>query len=164
MTDQSTGKFPIDRPCSACSAGDSEMKYHDHSPPFRVGYGPEAGEAMTKDEAIKKLIQEVKLIANCGSVEDFTVAGIRCTLRDALYRYNQMSDQPTDGGGVAMSDHARKRPIPKNYHIPPLGYYFCNLCHAASDTEYCGKCGKDCEGAPKRRYISKRILGVRGEE
>ena len=29
-------KLPIDRPCSACSDGDTEMKYHDHAPPFRV--------------------------------------------------------------------------------------------------------------------------------
>lgn len=29
-------KLPIDRPCSACSAGDSEMEYHSHCPPFRV--------------------------------------------------------------------------------------------------------------------------------
>ncbi len=36
------GKYPIDRPCSACSAGDDEMKYHDHHPPFRKGYGPPA--------------------------------------------------------------------------------------------------------------------------
>jgi hypothetical protein len=28
--------LPIDRPCSACSAGDHEMKYHLHCPPFRV--------------------------------------------------------------------------------------------------------------------------------
>ena len=28
-------KLPIDRPCSACSGGDPEMKYHDHTPPFR---------------------------------------------------------------------------------------------------------------------------------
>lgn len=34
------GKYPIDRPCSACSAGDHEMKHHDHDPPFRAGYGP----------------------------------------------------------------------------------------------------------------------------
>jgi hypothetical protein len=39
---QQDGKYPIDRPCSACSAGDREMKYHDHSPPFRKGYGPGA--------------------------------------------------------------------------------------------------------------------------
>ena len=31
----SSGKYPIDRPCSACSGGDAEMKYHDHTPPFR---------------------------------------------------------------------------------------------------------------------------------
>lgn len=30
------GKYPIDRPCSACSAGDTEMEYHDHQPPFRA--------------------------------------------------------------------------------------------------------------------------------
>ena len=30
-----SGKLPIDRPCSACSDGDSEMKHHDHEPPFR---------------------------------------------------------------------------------------------------------------------------------
>jgi len=29
-------KLAIDRPCSACSAGDYEMKYHDHYPPFRA--------------------------------------------------------------------------------------------------------------------------------
>ena len=28
-------KLPIDRPCSACSAGDAEMEHHDHTPPFR---------------------------------------------------------------------------------------------------------------------------------
>jgi hypothetical protein len=26
----------IDRPCSACSGGDSEMEHHKHSPPFRM--------------------------------------------------------------------------------------------------------------------------------
>jgi hypothetical protein len=35
MTDQAR-KLPIDRPCSVCSAGDDEMKYHDHEPPFRA--------------------------------------------------------------------------------------------------------------------------------
>ena len=30
------GKLPIDRPCSACSGGDSEMLYHDHEAPFRT--------------------------------------------------------------------------------------------------------------------------------
>lgn len=29
-------KLPIDRPCSACSAGDHKMEHHDHDPPFRV--------------------------------------------------------------------------------------------------------------------------------
>jgi hypothetical protein len=29
------GKFPIDRPCSACSGGDPEMLYHDHDLPFQ---------------------------------------------------------------------------------------------------------------------------------
>jgi len=32
---QDDRKLPIDRPCSACSGGDPEMKYHDHCPPFR---------------------------------------------------------------------------------------------------------------------------------
>ena len=27
-------KRPIARPCSACGDGDTEMKYHDHFPPF----------------------------------------------------------------------------------------------------------------------------------
>lgn len=27
-------KRPINRPCSACSAGDYKMEYHDHHPPF----------------------------------------------------------------------------------------------------------------------------------
>ena len=30
-----SAKLPIDRPCSACGDGDTEMKYHDHEPPFR---------------------------------------------------------------------------------------------------------------------------------
>ena len=30
-----SAKLPIDRPCSACSAGDVQMEYHDHQPPFR---------------------------------------------------------------------------------------------------------------------------------
>lgn len=34
------GKYPIDHPCSVCSAGDTKMEYHDHEPPFRKGYGP----------------------------------------------------------------------------------------------------------------------------
>lgn len=29
-------RLPIDRPCSACGDGDTEMKYHLHSPPFRT--------------------------------------------------------------------------------------------------------------------------------
>jgi hypothetical protein len=29
-------RLPIDRPCSACSAGDSKMEYHLHAPPFRT--------------------------------------------------------------------------------------------------------------------------------
>lgn len=37
-----SGKYPIDRPCSACSGGDSAMEYHDHEPPYRKGYGPKA--------------------------------------------------------------------------------------------------------------------------
>lgn len=39
---QIAAKLPIDRPCSACSAGDTEMKHHDHHPPFSaepVGLG-----------------------------------------------------------------------------------------------------------------------------
>lgn len=39
---QAKGKYPIDRPCSACSAGDYDMEHHDHHPPFRAGCGPEA--------------------------------------------------------------------------------------------------------------------------
>lgn len=34
-------KLPIDRPCSACSDGDTQMKYHDHEPPFRAQPIPE---------------------------------------------------------------------------------------------------------------------------
>lgn len=40
MSAQTKGKYPIDRPCSACSAGDYKMEYHDHTPPFREGFGP----------------------------------------------------------------------------------------------------------------------------
>lgn len=40
---EQSGKYPIDRPCSACSAGDRKMKHHDHHPPFRAGYGPREG-------------------------------------------------------------------------------------------------------------------------
>lgn len=36
------GKFPIDRPCSACGDGDTAMEHHDHDAPFRAGYGPRA--------------------------------------------------------------------------------------------------------------------------
>ena len=43
MSDKSLKRrLPIDRPCSACSGGDPEMKYHMHSPPFREGYGEAA--------------------------------------------------------------------------------------------------------------------------
>ena len=39
------GKYPIDRPCSACSAGDYKMEYHDHEAPFRKGHGPDVAPA-----------------------------------------------------------------------------------------------------------------------
>lgn len=42
--DRTKRKLPIDRPCSACSGGDPNMKYHDHCPPFR-----QVSEPMTKD-------------------------------------------------------------------------------------------------------------------
>ena len=35
ICDKDDRKLPIDRPCSACSAGDYKMEYHDHCPPFR---------------------------------------------------------------------------------------------------------------------------------
>jgi hypothetical protein len=35
-------RLPIDRPCSACSAGDTEMEYHLHRPPFRTPSAPQA--------------------------------------------------------------------------------------------------------------------------
>jgi hypothetical protein len=35
MTCYQGRKLPIDRPCSACSAGDYAMEHHDHMPPFR---------------------------------------------------------------------------------------------------------------------------------
>lgn len=38
-------KLPIDRPCSACSGGDPEMKYHDHYPPFSASVHFNADEA-----------------------------------------------------------------------------------------------------------------------
>jgi hypothetical protein len=44
MAEIRPGKHPIDRPCSACSAGDTAMEHHDHEPPFRKGYGPVASE------------------------------------------------------------------------------------------------------------------------
>lgn len=31
-----------------------------------------------------------------------------------------------------------------------LGLYFCNDCKRDSDTEYCGKCGNECEGSDSR--------------
>lgn len=34
-------KLPIDRSCSVCGDGDTEMEHHDHNPPFRKGYGPQ---------------------------------------------------------------------------------------------------------------------------
>ena len=44
MSDKSLKRrLPIDRPCSACSGGDPEMKHHMHSPPFREGYGEATG-------------------------------------------------------------------------------------------------------------------------
>lgn len=45
-------KLPIDRPCSACSAGDSEMEYHSHCPPFRV----EPSVQGEQDEPVAELI------------------------------------------------------------------------------------------------------------
>jgi hypothetical protein len=37
------GRYAIDRPCSACSAGDTNMEHHTHSAPFRMPLeGPDA--------------------------------------------------------------------------------------------------------------------------
>lgn len=44
-TQPAEGRYAIDRPCSACSDGDIEMKYHQHSAPFRQPLeGPDAEE------------------------------------------------------------------------------------------------------------------------
>ena len=44
-------KRPIARPCSACGDGDTEMKYHDHFPPFADEPGtPSVAEAPAPDE------------------------------------------------------------------------------------------------------------------
>lgn len=41
---------------------------------------------------MEELLVEISLIANSGSVDDFTVEGIRARLRDALYQYSAASE------------------------------------------------------------------------
>ncbi len=60
------GKYPIDRPCSACSAGDTEMKHHDHEPPFRKGYGPSV--SASSISARDSLLKEYEASGETGSL------------------------------------------------------------------------------------------------
>lgn len=46
---------------------------------------------------LDKLLDQISLIANSGSVEDFTVAGIRARLRDVLYQFKVSSAGQTRG-------------------------------------------------------------------
>jgi hypothetical protein len=48
----------------------------------------------TSDFELRELLAVLDRIANCGSVEDFTVAGIRAELRDALYAYKFSPRKP----------------------------------------------------------------------
>jgi hypothetical protein len=58
------GRYPIDRPCSACSAGDYEMKYHLHYPPFRKGYGPDCGaqEELVEPDITARVKRKFRLV------------------------------------------------------------------------------------------------------
>ena len=43
---------------------------------------------MSERTGITELLKAIERIANCGAVEDYTVAGIRAELRNALFAYN----------------------------------------------------------------------------
>lgn len=53
----------------------------------RVMAGTPSTEA--RAQALEKLLNEVAIVTNCGSVEDWTVEGIRKRLREAMYWYGQ---------------------------------------------------------------------------
>lgn len=36
-----------------------------------------------------------------------------------------------------------------------MAKWFCNACGIVSDTEYCGKCGKDCDSYSVRKAAEK---------
>ncbi len=62
-------KLPIDRPCSACSAGDYKMEHHDHCPPFR---------ASSKLEPTAWPRCECGGVATTNASDDITRTCIRC--------------------------------------------------------------------------------------
>ena len=49
----------------------------------------------------------------------------------------------------------------------PRSKWFCNECGIKSDTEYCGKCGRDCDFADVRksaeRFKEKMAAAKSGE-
>jgi len=71
-TPQQGGKYPIDRPCSACGDGDTKMEYHDHEPPFRPGYGP----ATLPSEVLERLNQG--LCGACANLNCGDCSGDSC--------------------------------------------------------------------------------------
>ena len=61
-------KLPIDRPCSACSDGDTEMKYHDHQPPFRDPVlNDKAPEMPKQSEPFVSGMGQAEACPDCGS-------------------------------------------------------------------------------------------------
>jgi len=70
-------KLPIDRPCSACGDGDTEMKYHDHAPPFRdpapttrdIDYSPKYDAPVLNDKAPEMPKQSEPFVSGMGQAE-----------------------------------------------------------------------------------------------
>lgn len=58
--DKDDRKLPIDRPCSACSAGDTRMEYHDHCPPFRLASRNPAWNAELGGQLLEEVEKDIQ--------------------------------------------------------------------------------------------------------
>lgn len=90
-----SGKYPIDRPCSACSAGDTKMEYHDHTPPFRKGYGPSLEPELPEREAFEKVAHEVYNYTMFTKLEDGVY--VDSNLRSLWKFWNQARSRVSTG-------------------------------------------------------------------
>jgi hypothetical protein len=78
-------RLPIDRPCSACSAGDFKMEHHLHTPPFR-----ESTDADLTQELEEYFSPEQQVID--ASYRAYEAAGVKHSFAMWLWNLNWWED------------------------------------------------------------------------